>query len=113
MEMNELREILKDHAAYLRGDGGKRANLTGANLTGANLVGGKIVALVARVTRIIDPYEFFAWRTNKGDMIAAGCRFFSVANYRAHVAREYPGTPKAAETLRILDFFEASFGATP
>jgi hypothetical protein len=41
-----------------------------------------------------------------GVKIRAGCRWFTVAQFRAHVAAEYPDTPKAAETLRILDFIE-------
>lgn len=49
---------------------------------------------------------------DKGDIIKAGCRFMSVDEYRAHVAKEYPGTTKAAETLAILDFIEARFKAT-
>jgi hypothetical protein len=35
----ELKTILADHALWLRGKGGKRANLSGANLSGANLSG--------------------------------------------------------------------------
>lgn len=35
--MNELKKILDDHAKWLRGDGGRRADLRGANLRGANL----------------------------------------------------------------------------
>ena len=101
--------ILRLDVADLRG-----ADLRGANLRGANLDGNKkCVALIARVTRIEDPYEFFAWRTDGGDMVKAGCHFFTMAEYRAHVAATYPGTTKAAETLRILDFIEQSFAAAP
>jgi hypothetical protein len=188
----ELKKILADHAAWVRGDGGKRANLEGANLEGANLEGAnlgganleganlgganlrganlrgayleganleganleganlrganleganlrganleganlgcanlegaylgganlgggrKIAALIARVTRIENTYEFFAWRTDKGDFIKAGCRFMTVDEYRAHVETSYPNTSKAEETLAILDFIEARFKA--
>ena len=34
-----LSAVLKSHAAYLRGEGGERANLIGANLHGVNLSG--------------------------------------------------------------------------
>jgi hypothetical protein len=34
----------------------------------------------------------------------AGCRWFTDAEFRAHVAVEYPDTPKAVETLAILDY---------
>ena len=37
--------------------------------------------------------------------IVAGCRFLTIADYAAHVQREYPDTSKAGETLRILDYF--------
>ena len=94
--------------AYLGG-----ADLRGADLRGADLRGAKIIALVARITRVEDPYEFFAWRTDKGDFIKAGCQFMTPADYRAHVVESYPGTSKAAETLRIIDFIEASFAALP
>ena len=33
----DIQKILEDHKKYLRGEGGKRANLRGANLSGANL----------------------------------------------------------------------------
>ncbi len=172
MTPEEIKTILNDHAKWSRGDGGKRANLSGANLIGANLSGAclsgaclrgadlrgadlsgaylrgadlrgadlegaclegadlrgaylrganlgganlrgerKITGLIARITRIIDPYEFFAWRTDKGDFIKAGCRFMTVDEFRGHVAKEYPGTPKAEETLAILDFIESRFKA--
>ncbi len=103
------------------------ANLEGANLEGANLEGAnlrsaylegaylrgdrKITGLISRVTRLIDTYEFFAWRTDKGDFIKAGCRFMTVDEFRAHVAASYSGTPKAEETIAILDFIEARFKA--
>ena len=107
------------YGANLRGANLYGANLRGANLRGADLGGAdlgdnkKCIALIARVTRIEDPYEFFAWRTDGGDMVKAGCNFLTVAEYRAHVAATYPNTTKAAETLRILDFIEQSFAATP
>ena len=37
MSPEELKTILDDHAKWLRGDGGKQANLSGANLSGADL----------------------------------------------------------------------------
>jgi hypothetical protein len=39
MNQDELNKILADHKVWLRGDGGKRANLWGANLWGADLRG--------------------------------------------------------------------------
>ena len=103
--------------AYLRGAdlGGADlggADLRGAYLGGADLGGGRrITGLISRVTRIEDEYEFFAWRTDKGDFIKAGCRFMSVDEYRSHVAASYPNTTKSSETLAILDFIEARFKA--
>ena len=98
--------------AYLEGAHLEGANLRGAHLEGAHLEGDrKITGLITRVTRIIDSYEFFAWRTDKGDFIKAGCRFMTVDEFRAHVAQLYSGTPKAEETLAILGFIEARFKA--
>ena len=88
------------------------ANLVCANLRDANLEGAdlgedfKINSLIARVTRLIDPYEFFAFDTNRGVVIKAGCRLMTPSDYRVHVGKEYPDTDKAAETIAILDFIE-------
>jgi hypothetical protein len=41
----------------------------------------------------------------------AGCRWFTIPEYRSHVAAEYPDTARARETLDILDFFERRAGA--
>ena len=91
------------------------ANLSGAYLSGANLSGAMVNAkpvktLVARVTRN-DGYSFFLWQFQDGNhVIIAGCRTFTIDEFRAHVAAEYPGTPKAAETLAILDYLAVRLG---
>ena len=55
-----------------------------------------------------DGYDFRLWVFEEGEpKITAGCRFFTVAEFRAHVAAQYPGTPKAVKTLAILDYFDA------
>ena len=85
-----------------------RANLARANLAGAKVHGETITRVVARVQREIDPYTFVAFELEDGSLkVMAGCRWFTLAEFRAHVADEYPGTPKAEETLAILDFIEA------
>ena len=113
--------------ADLRGADLRRANLTGANLSGAylrradlfgaDLTGARIHAegggthiisrIAARATRS-DGYEFFCFATaGGGEVIRAGCRTLTIAEYRQHVAAAYPDTPKADETLAILDYIEA------
>jgi uncharacterized protein YjbI with pentapeptide repeats len=83
------------------------ANLSGANLSGANLRGEKIKRILASVQRVSDGYTFNLFDMEVGPpKIVAGCRFLTVADYAAHVQREYPDTPKARETLRILDYFD-------
>ena len=58
-----------------------------------------------------DGYEFLIFATETGECVRAGCRTFTLAEFRAHVAKEYPDTPKAHETLRLLDFLEATLTA--
>ncbi|WP_296547726.1 hypothetical protein, partial [Phenylobacterium sp.] len=55
----------------------------------------------------LDGYTFHLFRLEDGEhMVMAGCRWFTIPEYRTHVASEYPATDKARETLDILDFFE-------
>jgi len=87
--------------AYLSG-----ANLSGANLYGAKIHGEPVTCCFARVMRD-DGYTFLAMQLEAGGVkIAAGCRWFTVAEFRAHVADNYPGEPKAVETLWILSSIE-------
>ena len=84
------------------------ANLYGANLGGALIQGEKITRLIGRATRLGESYEFCAFALESGGYkIRAGCRWFTDAEYRAHLAVVYPDTPKARETLRILDYLAA------
>ena len=108
--------------AYLGGAYLARANLDGANLDGANLGGANlrganlggseeapeniITALAGRAWRS-DGYEFIAFRTADGLIIRAGCRTFTPEEFEAHIVASYEGTPKAAETRRILAFLTA------
>jgi hypothetical protein len=87
------------------------SNLSGAYLSRANLSGAKINRWVAQLRRS-DGHEFIAFDTDQGVKIKAGCRWFTVPEYRAHVAKEYPDTPKAAETLAMLDFIEIRAAAS-
>jgi hypothetical protein len=84
------------------------ANLTGATLDGAYVHGELVTRVIARLNREIDPYSFVAFKLQAGGVkVLAGCRWFTVAEYRAHVAANYPDTDKAIETARILDYIEA------
>lgn len=42
MKIEELSTVLADHVKWLRGEGGARADLSGANLAGANLSGARL-----------------------------------------------------------------------
>jgi len=92
------------------------ADLSGAVLRGANLRGAKyrddtFVACIAAAERM-DGYDFRLFRLQDGThKVMAGCRWFTIPEYRAHVAKKYPNTAKARETLDILDFFERRAGA--
>jgi len=126
--------------AYLRGADLRGADLSGANLSDANLSGAnlgdanlgdaylrganlsgakyqddtpaaRIAARIAAAERL-DGYTFHLFRLENGShKVMAGCRWFTIPEYRAHVAKQYPGTDKARETLDILDFFERMAGA--
>jgi uncharacterized protein YjbI with pentapeptide repeats len=83
-----------------------RANLSWADLSGANLNGEKITRWITSATRS-DGYAFHAFVMDAGGVkIQAGCRWFTPIEFRAHIAREYPGTDKAKETGRLLDLIE-------
>ena len=84
------------------------ADLGGANLGGADLYGAKVKHLIARATRS-DGYEFFAWDTDAGLIIRAGCQTKKgVVAYREHVGTYAKRGDEhlVDETLAILDFFE-------
>ena len=83
------------------------ADLRGADLRGADLRGEKIIRILASANRL-DGYTFYAFELEAGGVkISAGCRWFTVAEFRAHILAEYPDTDKARETGDILDFIEA------
>ena len=99
--------------AYLAGANLARANLAWANLAWADLAGAlvrgePVSRVIAIASRINDPYQFTAFELEAGGVkVLAGCRWFSIEDYRAHVAAEYPDTDKGRETLDILAFIEA------
>ena len=84
------------------------AYLYGATLTEATMGEDKLNRLLARATRS-NGHEFFLFALQDGSTkIKAGCRWMTIEDYRAHVAKEYPDTDKARETLNILRFFEGA-----
>ena len=98
--------------AYLWGANLSDAYLSGANLSGANLSGAKIgphaIARKVAQVRRDDGYEFIGFALDDGGLlIRAGCQTLLIADYRQHIATRYPDTPKAVETLAILDFVQA------
>jgi len=105
--------------AYLAGANLTGASLTGADLTGADLTGADLARAKIHgetVTRIVgqavrltpgNQYTFYAFELEAGGVkVHAGCRWFSIPEFRAHVAATYPDTDKAADTLEILDYLE-------
>ena len=108
------RAVLRD--ADLRGADLSRADLSGADLSRADLRGAKyqddtLAVRIAAADRM-DGYAFHLFRLEDGShKVTAGCRWFTIPEYRSHVAAEYPDTPKAREMLDILEFFERRAGA--
>jgi uncharacterized protein YjbI with pentapeptide repeats len=96
------------HGADLSGVGLHGIDLSKTYLYGAVINADKLKRLLARATRIHDGFEFFLFSLCDGPpKVKAGCRWLTIADYRAHVANEYPDTLRARETLAILDYFEA------
>ncbi len=98
--------------ADLRGADLRDAYLRDAYLRGAYLRGAKILSIIARAVRN-DGHEFFFFDCEDGPAIKAGCRFFrSTEEYRQHITKNYPDTPKAEETEAILQFFDLRLAQT-
>jgi hypothetical protein len=120
MTKEEIAAVLADHARWLRGEGGNRANLDGASLVGASLVGANLaraslvgakinndktaIGILRRATRS-DGWEFFLWHCEDGFYIKAGCRFFTMEEGRKHWKATRAGTPLGDETQDILAMF--------
>ena len=111
MTKEEIAAVLADHSRWLRGEGGNRANLTGARLDGADLYGNTVLRILRRATRS-DGYEFFLWHCKEGFFIKAGCRFFDMDAARQHWTATRAGTPLGDETQDILDFFDVAITRT-
>ncbi len=132
--MDNLQQIMRDHALWLRADpAGKRADLSRANLSGANLcyanlsvanlrganlcyanLSGAVIREGLTLGRNIgcasrgDPYVFWAFESSAGEpFIFAGCRAMLLSEYHAHIEREYPGTAKADATLACLSYLSS------
>jgi len=117
MTSEELKKVLAAHAAWLRGEGGKRADLRGADLRGADLRGAvlrgakiadgiTVTAAPARRATRADGYEFFLWQTNAGWRVKAGCRLFTLDEAWEHWERTRGGTPLGDESQDILTMFK-------
>jgi uncharacterized protein YjbI with pentapeptide repeats len=90
------------------------ADLTGADLTGANLTGAKILhhTVFYKIPQVQrdDGYSFLGLALAEGGiLICAGCRTMLIEEYRDHIAKSYPDTDKAVETLAILAFIESRY----
>ena len=88
-----------------------RANLSGADLSRANLSGANLSGAegIIRVGPASDGYEFYAVQRDGDVWIKAGCRWFSIADARAHWRKSRGGTPLGCERLRFVDFIEIHF----
>ena len=110
MTKGEIAAVLAEHARWLRGEGGERADMRGADMRGANMRGAKIgngqtvIGILRRATRS-DGYEFFLWHCQEGFFIKAGCRFFTMKEGRKHWRATRAGTALGDETQDILAMF--------
>lgn len=84
-------------------------NLSGANLSGANLSGANLSGATGQylLPQRYDGYQFFlVQKDDETWFIRAGCRAFTIPEYREHV-KTYSDEAKARETTRILDFAQS------
>ena len=101
------------------------ADLRGADLGGANLRGAYLGGTATAPEKILsayvgdayrsDGYQFHMFRTeaDAGLIVRAGCRTFTPSEFEAHIVANYEGTPKAAETRRILAFLVSQAEGEP
>ena len=90
------------YVADLSGADLSRANLSGANLSGANIID---------AGHRSDGFRFVGNKANDGTiMVKAGCRFFSIADARAHWTTTRGGTQLGNESLALLDHIERMAG---
>ena len=99
--------------AYLRGAVLRDTDLSGAYLSGAVLRDADLRDAVLRDTDLRDAvlihcgarsdgYEFFAHIRNGDLWIKAGCRYFTVADAKAHWANTRSGTQLGDESLQLV-----------
>lgn len=74
MKQAKLKEILEKHKKWLYdGDGGEKANLSGANLSGANLSGANLSnTILSGATGLLNPIDYLAEkfeRTKEGYIV--------------------------------------------
>ena len=115
--VQDLPAILADHAKWLVGDGGTRANLSGANLSRANLLDADLSGADLSGADIIDAghrsdgYRFVGSKSEAGTiMVKAGCRFLSLPDARKHWSDTRGGTQLGNESLALCDHIERMAG---
>ena len=97
----KIRLILK--AALSAGSDLSGSNLRGADLSDAGLSGSNLRLIGGRS----DGYVFLLTREDDGAvMLRAGCRYFSLADARAHWTATRGGTPLGDESLALVDHAE-------
>jgi len=108
-KQEELGEILRKHQLYLIEEaGGECADLSGSDLRGSNLSRSKGQFYI---TQRSDGYQFYLVQQEDDSwLVHAGCRYMTIAAYRAHVTK-YDDEQKRIETNLILDFAEAKLRA--
>jgi len=111
-----LQTILAEHAKWLAGDGGERANLRDANLRDANLRGADLSfakGILLLPVQDARGYSFaHANQTDGGWRIRAGCRNFSIAEAREHWGPGYCGDREQGDMyLYAVDWLERKLAA--
>ena len=102
----KLEEILKAHKAWMRGDGGERADLRGADLSGADLRGADLrgadgIYMFGPIGR--EKRLGYAVQNDAGTMFQLGCFWGSLEETCAAIVNKYGANSLYERQVRLAD----------
>ena len=116
MEKEKLDEILENHVKWLKNDGGKRSNLTGADLRGTDLRGANLPTGIYQIVGVGSYYRCTTY-DSINDRVICGCWNDNAGNHLDSFARrieqiygtegEDPDLEYYTEYMSMVNFFKA------